>query len=149
MTWNRLGACALIAVASVGFGACSSSSDNGETVNVTAKDFSLTPDVSSVVAGKVSFAVRNAGGFGHEMVVVKAADAKALPTKPDGEVDESAIAVASLIGEVTNVLPGQTKTLNVKLTPGKYVLFCNLVDGVKAVHFKRGMHADFTVTAAT
>src|SRR5947207_479591 len=138
MTSKRLGTCALIAIVSIGLGACSS--DSGKTVNVAAADFSLTPDTSNVVAGKVSFKVHNVGGFGHEMVVVKANDWKDLPTKPDGEVDESAIPAGSLIGEVTNVLPGQTKTLTVTLKPAKYVLFCNQVDGTKAVHFKRGMH---------
>jgi uncharacterized cupredoxin-like copper-binding protein len=147
MTWTRLGTCALVAIASIGVGACSSSG-SGTTVNVTAKDFSLTPEVSSVAAGTISFKLHNAGGFGHELVVVRAPDAKNLPTKPDGEVDESAIPSATLIGKVTNVLPGQTKNLKVKLTPGKYVLFCNLVDSAEAVHFKKGMHTDFTVTAA-
>ena len=135
----------MLAMAALGIGACSSGGGSGQPVNVAAADFSLTPDTSNVVAGKVSFKVHNVGGFGHEMVVAKAADAKDLPTKPDGEVDESAIPAASLIGEVTNVLPGQTKTLTVTLKPGKYVLFCNQVDGTNAVHFKRGMHTDFTV----
>jgi uncharacterized cupredoxin-like copper-binding protein len=92
--------------------------------------------------------VHNQGGFGHELVVVKVADAKDLPTKPDGEVDEAKIPASEKLGAVKNVLPGQTKTLKVKLDAGTYVLFCNLVDGANAVHFKKGMHIDFTVTAA-
>ena len=140
----RLGTCTFVVVAAIALGACSS--DGGTTVNVTAADFSLKPEVSSVAAGKVSFKVHNAGGFGHEMVVVKVADAKDLPTKPDGEVDENAIPAADHMGEVADVLPGQTKTLKVDLEAGKYVLFCNAVDGANAVHFKRGMYTDFTVT---
>jgi uncharacterized cupredoxin-like copper-binding protein len=127
-------------------GACSS--DSGETVNVAAADFSLTPDVTSVPAGTVKFKVKNNGGFGHEMVVVKAADASDLPTKPNGEVDEDKIAKAAQLGEVEDVLPGQTKTLKLDLDAGKYVLFCNRVDGTTTIHFKKGMHADFTVTPA-
>ncbi|MDQ1511127.1 MAG: hypothetical protein QOG50_2971 [Actinomycetota bacterium] len=41
MTWNRLGTCALVAIAAIGLGACSSGSGSGKIVNVTAKDFSL------------------------------------------------------------------------------------------------------------
>jgi len=145
MTWTRLGTCTLIAVAAIGLGACSSSS--GTPVNVVAKDFSLTPEVPSIAAGTIAFKVHNLGGFGHQMAVVRAADAKDLPTKPDGEVDEAAIPKSNFLGEVLNVLPGQTKTLQVKLDAGKYVLFCNAVDGSTAVHFKRGMHTDFLVTA--
>jgi uncharacterized cupredoxin-like copper-binding protein len=146
MNRNRLGIWTLIAMASIALGACSS--DSGTSVNVTAADFSLKPEVSSVPAGTVKFKVKNAGGFGHEMVVVKVAAAKDLPTKPDGEVDETKIPKSEQLGRVDNVLPGQTKTLKVDLEAGQYVLFCNRVDGTTAIHFKEGMHVDFTVTAA-
>jgi uncharacterized cupredoxin-like copper-binding protein len=138
--------CTALALTAFTLGACSS--DSGETVNVTAADFSLKPDVSSVPAGTVKFKVKNTGGFGHEMVVVKVADAKDLPTEPNGEVDEAKIPKADQIGEVEDILPDQTKTLKVDLEPGKYVLFCNRVDGTTTIHFKKGMHADFTVTPA-
>jgi uncharacterized cupredoxin-like copper-binding protein len=138
--------CMVLALSVLTFGACSS--DSGKTVNVTAADFSLKPDVASVAAGSVKFKVKNSGGFGHEMVVAKVADAKDLPTKPNGEVDEDKISAAARIGEVENILPGQTKTVKLDLAAGKYVLFCNRNDGTKAVHFKEGMHVDFTVTAA-
>jgi uncharacterized cupredoxin-like copper-binding protein len=127
-------------------GACSS--DSGETVNVTAADFSLKPDVDSVAAGTVKFKVKNAGGFGHEMVVAKVADASDIPTKSNGEADEDKLPKAELIGEVEDVLPGQTKSFEVDLDAGKYVLFCNRVDGSTTIHYKKGMHTDFTVTAA-
>jgi uncharacterized cupredoxin-like copper-binding protein len=138
--------CTVLALAALTLGACSS--DSGKTVNVTAADFSLKPDVTSVPAGTVKFKVKNSGGFGHEMVVVKIADAKDLPTKPDGEVDETKIPKAKQLGEVEDVLPGQTKTVKLDLDAGKYVLFCNRKDGTKAVHFKKGMYVDFTVTPA-
>jgi hypothetical protein len=32
------------------------------------------------------------------------------------------------------------------MSAGKYVLFCNRVDGSTS-HFKSGMHTDFTVTS--
>jgi uncharacterized cupredoxin-like copper-binding protein len=138
--------CVILALALPTFAACSS--DSGTTVTVSAADFSLKPDVSSVEAGTVKFKVKNNGAFTHEMVVVKVADASDLPTKPDGEVDEDKIPKAEQLGEVEDVLPGKTETLKLDLEAGKYVLFCNRNDGTKAVHFKEGMHADFTVTAA-
>jgi uncharacterized cupredoxin-like copper-binding protein len=48
------------------------------------------------------------------------------------------------MGEVEHVPPGATETLKLKLAVGKYVLFCNLIDGTKT-DFKEGMHAEFTV----
>jgi uncharacterized cupredoxin-like copper-binding protein len=147
-TLHRLGVCTLLAIVPIGVGACSSDS-SGTTVDVSEADFSLKPAVTSVAAGTVSFKVKNNGTFTHEMVVVKVADASDLPTEPNGEVNEDKIPKAAAIGEVEDVLPGTTKTLKVKLDAGKYVLFCNKNDGATRVHFKRGMHADFTVIAAT
>jgi uncharacterized cupredoxin-like copper-binding protein len=138
--------CTVLAMSAMTFGACSS--DDGTTVDVTAADFSLTPDVASVAAGDVKFKVQNDGSFTHEMVVVKIADASDLPTDPNGEVNEDKIPKPAQIGEVEDVFPGKSKTFTLKLDAGKYVLFCNKVDGT-TVHFKKGMHTDFTVTPAT
>jgi uncharacterized cupredoxin-like copper-binding protein len=136
----------VVAFAIPALGACSS--DDATTVNVTAADFSLTPDDSSVAAGDVKFKVKNNGSFTHEMVVVKIADASDLPTEPNGEVNEDKIPAPERIGEVEDVFPGKSKSFTLKLDAGKYVLFCNKVDGT-TVHFKKGMHTDFTVTPAT
>ena len=145
MTWKRLLVCTFLAFAVIGLGACGS--DSGETVNVTAGDYSLKPDSTSVPAGDVTFKLKNGGGFVHELVVVKVASASDLPTKPDGEVDEDKIPEPERMGEVEDVDPGKTKSLKLKLEAGKYVLFCNRLDGTTS-HFDKGMHVDFTVTAA-
>ena len=137
--------CTIAALSALTFGACSS--DDGTTVDVTAADFSLTPDESSVAAGDIKFKVKNNGTFTHEMVVFKIADASDIPTKPNGEVNEDGVPEADRMGEVEDVFPGKSKTLKLKLAAGKYVLFCNKVDG-KTVHFKKGMHTNFTVTPA-
>jgi uncharacterized cupredoxin-like copper-binding protein len=143
-TIRSLALCAVFALTAIAFGACSSS--DGETVDVAVADFSVEPAESSVAAGDVKFKVKNSGTFAHELVVVKLADASDVPTKPNGEVNEDAIPEAKRIGEVEDVKPDTTKTLKLKLDAGKYVLFCNRVDGTK-IHFKEGMHADFTVTS--
>jgi len=48
------------------------------------------------------------------------------------------------IDEVEDVTPGTSKTMTVKLDPGKYVFFCNL-----AGHYLGGMHGSVEVVAAT
>ena len=135
--------CAFLVLAGASLGACSSS--GGKSVDVVLNDFTLKPAVSSVVAGDVKFKVKNIGGFIHEMRVVKAADASDLPVEKSGRVNVDAIPKAQVIGKAAKVKPGKTATLKLTLAAGKYVLFCNLVDGA-SVHFKKGMHADFTVT---
>lgn len=115
------------------------------TVDVLSGDFSLKPKISTIAAGDITFKVRNRGGFEHELVVFKVDKASDIPSKPSGEADEEAVPESAHMGEVEHVKPGATKTWKVKLGAGRYVLFCNLIDGSKA-HFHEGMHAEFTVT---
>jgi uncharacterized cupredoxin-like copper-binding protein len=136
--------CALVAIAALALGACGGSS--GKTVDVALADFSVTPKVLTVAAGETTFKVHNGGAFEHEMVVFKLADASLIPAQASGEADEEAVPDEDHMGEVEHVLPGTTKTLKLTLGEGKYVLFCNLIDGKKA-HFQQGMHAEFTVTS--
>ena len=143
-TIRSLALCAVCALSAIAFGACSSS--DGKSVDVAVADFSIKPAETSVAAGDVKFKVRNSGTFVHELVVVKLPDASDVPTKPNGEANEDAIPAAQQIGEVEDVKPDTTKTLKLDLAAGKYVLLCNRVDGTK-IHFKEGMHADFTVTS--
>ena len=133
-----------LALAPMSLTACSSDSDSdGKTIGVTLVDYKVTPDATNVAAGKVTFKVHNTGTFVHELVVNQSDTA--MPTQPNGEVNEDLIAAAKHLGEVEDVAPGETKNLTLTLPAGKYVLFCNRLDGT-TVHFKEGMHADFTVT---
>jgi uncharacterized cupredoxin-like copper-binding protein len=144
---NRFSAsCAVVvvAVAVGGLAACGGSS--GKKVNVSEVDYKILPDATSVAAGKVTFKVTNNGTFTHEFVVDRAADVASLPLKPDGEVNEDSISDANHLGEVEDIAPGKSRSLTVTMTAGKYVLFCNRVDGTTG-HFKRGMHTDMTVTS--
>ena len=141
---QRAVAVVIVGVAAVGFGACSSS-DSGKTVDVSLVDYQVLPKTKSVPAGDVTFKITNNGTFVHEFVVDKAADAAKLPLESNGEVDEDAISDDNHLGEVEDIDPGATEDLKVTLEAGDYVLFCNRVDG-NIVHFKKGMHSDFTVT---
>jgi uncharacterized cupredoxin-like copper-binding protein len=44
------------------------------------------------------------------------------------------------VDEVEDLAPGKSATLSVNLTPGRYVLVCNIPG-----HYKHGMHASVTV----
>ena len=135
-----------LALTSGALAACSSDSDaDGKTVNATLTDFKVALDPTSIGTGEITFKVTNNGTFLHELVVVQADSAADVPTKANGEVNEDDIPEAKAMGEVEDVDPNSTKSFTLTLPAGKYVLFCNRVDGTK-VHFKEGMHADFTVT---
>ena len=127
----------------------------GSTTKVTLQEFGITARPGIVSAGVVTFDVTNAGGITHEMVIVRAASAEALPTvatageRSVGAVDEEAVAEGDTIGETGDVKAQSHVVKTFRLTPGTYVLFCNIdninKDGTITNHFMKGMHATVTV----
>ena len=90
-----------------------------------------------VPAGLVTFDVVNAGEDTHEMIVFHTdLDPKALPPSGvnRGEVDEALI--GEYMGGWEDVRPGSTVNGTLVLTPGRYVLLCNLPK-----HYENGMVA--------
>ena len=107
-----------------------------------------------VQSGKVTFQVDNVGSITHELVIVRAASAAALPkVKKAGErsvgaIDEEAIAESAKMGESGDVAAKSSVTKTFDLPPGTYVMFCNIDNksGGKVVnHFTRGMVARLIV----
>ncbi len=117
------------------------------TVDVTLKEWSLTPSPARVPAGKVVFRATNAGGIEHELVVLRANVAPSrLPVK-GGRVVVSTRSGSSralgikVQGEIEDIAPGTTRLLVLTLRPGRYVLICNLLG-----HYKAGQFAGIRVT---
>ncbi len=126
------------------------------TTNVPLTEYSMIPHPATVKAGTVTIVAHNVGTITHELVLVRAPTVASLPlvTKAGGEravgdVDEAAISKANTIGETGDVKPGKTVTKTFRLTPGTYVMFCNIddkvADGTVLNHFAHGMRAVLTV----
>jgi len=140
----------------LGPAACGSeSSDNEEltarerNVDVTLQEFAVRPEQDSAPAGEVTFNVGNVGPEDtHEFVIFRTDLAPdALPTAPDGSVDEEGEGV-ELIDEIEDIAVGATPTLTVSLDAGSYVLICNIVEDEgdeTIVHYQQGMWTGFTV----
>jgi len=112
------------------------------------QEWSVLPATESAPAGAVTFTVTNSGPEDvHEFVVLKTdLDPGALPTEETGAVSEEGSGM-TVIGEIEDVAVGATQELTVSLTPGKYVLLCNIYDETeKEAHYKMGMRTPFTVT---
>ena len=127
---------ALAALALAGAACSSGGSSGAEKVNVGLAEYTISPSLQTVPAGKVTFDVHNDGTTTHEMVVVKAKDASGRLPVEKGEASE-----AGSVGEVADLEVGKSGTMNIKLAPGTYVLICNLPG-----HYLGGMHTVFTVT---
>ncbi len=81
---------------------------------VFANEYRLTVSRESVPAGRVVIQLRNIGEDDHDLVV----------RRPGGPA----------LGTTGIVRPGRLGQLSVRLTPGRYVLFCSVAD-----HEQRGM----------
>jgi uncharacterized cupredoxin-like copper-binding protein len=113
--------------------------ETDSTVQVTERDFSISPDQNSVPSGEVSFNIRNEGPATHEFVVFKTDVPEGQLPIRNGIVDEEANSVED-VDEVEGISPGESKELKVDLQPGQYVLICNI-----SGHYQLGMHAALEV----
>ena len=113
----------------------------GTPVNVQLQDFKVSEDVGVVPAGTVSFRIRNHGPTSHQLLVVRTdRPPDKLPLQRDGlTVDEEAPGV-DFLDEAQGLDIDDRKTLVLRLTPGHYVLYCNL-EG----HYLGGMYAALKV----
>lgn len=98
-------------------------------------------NTDKVKAGPVTFDVTNASkNKEHEIIIVKTdMTFDQFPMKDNGSrVDEDKLEGMEEFGDVDE---GETKSWTTDLTPGRYVLFCNLRG-----HFPAGMRTTFMVT---
>ncbi len=108
-------------------------------VRVDERDFKITA-TRTVRAGEIEIVSRNHGPDDHELLVVRQGGAAKLPMRRDGiTVDEDALEPVKA-GALEPFAGGTVGVLHLNLTPGRYVLFCNM-----AGHFLGGMHTTLVV----
>ena len=115
----------------------------GATLKIKMGEFYFDPKNATAKAGPTTIEAPNEGKAEHEMVLFKSnMNPAKLPTEANGEVSEEKMdEVAEEAGEIADVEAGDTKSEDFELTPGKYVMFCNLPG-----HYAAGMYGTLTVT---
>jgi len=129
-------------------GACGGGGTSGGKVDVRLTDYDVILSETSVSAGKVELVVDNAGGFVHELLVVRSDLAiDALPETADGRFDEQGAGV-TIVASADDIPAGAVTTIAETLDPGGYYLICNrpAEAGDALSHFAHGMLSPFTVT---
>jgi hypothetical protein len=130
----RTAPAALVAALLAGCGASGTATQGGNVIAVTERDFAIVAP-KALPAGKVVLQVANKGPVAHELLVVRAPADGALPMRTDGlTVDEDRL-TRSEVGVLEPADAHAVRDLSVDLTPGRYVLFCNM-----SGHFLGGMH---------
>ena len=88
-------------------------------------------------AGLIGFQVQNAGAVAHEFKVIRSDVAEDGLTIEGGKANEGGLEILAAIPEF---LGGTTVTTALELTPGQYLLFCNV-----PAHYQLGMVVSVTV----
>src|SRR5262245_40720329 len=114
-------------------GATGHAGGQARILDVTEKDFKIDAP-ARVRAGDVLIRSHNKGPDDHELIVVRL-DGKTLPLRRDGiTIDEDALEQEQA-GALEPFRHNTVAELRVRLTPGRYELFCNM-----AGHYFGGMH---------
>jgi len=123
--------------------------DGAVEVKVSLKEWSieLTDGRSEIEAGDVRVIARNGGTKPHQLVVIKSDLPPQELSVVDGKVDEERV---NIIGEIEPFAAGETARATLQLSPGKYLLICNVVEVLPGEspegHYRNGMVAPLFVT---
>ena len=110
-------------------------------IHVSERDFVIHAP-ATVAPGPARIVVANDGPDRHELILVRLPK-HGIPLRSDGvTLDEDALESMTL-GAVEAGDPGQRQQFDVRLRPGRYLLFCN-TDG----HFMGGMRAVLVVRSS-
>jgi uncharacterized cupredoxin-like copper-binding protein len=117
--------------------ACAPTASGATSIQVTLHDDGIELDVRQVSSGGIALEIHNEGELVHEVEVFSGAtEGQILPVR-------SSVAVTTgltLVDEVEGILVESDASLVVDLSPGTYLVICNLPG-----HYQNGMWAYVTV----
>ncbi|HEX6128818.1 MAG TPA: hypothetical protein VF071_07355, partial [Candidatus Limnocylindria bacterium] len=104
-------------------GTVASASPPEGVVAVSLNEMDLVLSSGVAPAGEVTFQIKNSGELPHELVVIRTeTDADELPVEEVKVVERG----LEIVARSEHIPAAQEATLTVDLTPGHYVLICNL-----------------------
>ena len=131
----------LAAIAMLVLSACAqtgSAPSGPAKVTVTMSEWSVKLSQPSVLAGQVTFVLKNDGKITHELAILQTdLPYDKIPVRAN---DAKKVQEPGMVGEIEGVDAGNTKEATFDLKPGNYVLICN-----EEEHYKAGMYLAFVV----
>lgn len=99
-------------------------------VSVALTEWKLMPGQVTVRPGRVSFVVRNDGTMDHEFLVLRSdVHHHSLKVKGGKAVEKERL------GRIPRIPSGASKRITLRVSPGKYVMLCNLLGHYQAGQF--------------
>ncbi|MEZ4552459.1 MAG: sulfocyanin-like copper-binding protein [Dehalococcoidia bacterium] len=106
-------------------------------IDVTEDEFTIDLSDDTADAGEVTFSIENEGAIVHNFVIVDTDEAADSLLLDGAEVDLDALTV---VDRTEDIPAGESADLTADLSPGRYVLICNVIG-----HYQAGMHVEFEV----
>ena len=125
----------MLAALAAGCGSAQPAGTSAHVVNVTEKDFHIAAP-TTLAAGEVTFRVHNAGPDEHEFIVIRAADAAALPLQSDGLTIDEAALKKDRVGELVPGAPSVTRNLRLTLLTRAPVRARAVAEHRRAAHLR-------------
>lgn len=123
-------------------------SDSGRVVTIIASDYALAmPD--SIPAGVTTFRLRNRGTEYHIAVLARLDSGKTATEFFDAYEHGGEPAWAPPVGGPGPAMPGRAIATTLTLTPGRYVVFCDISTRDHTAHWKKGMFKLLTVVPSS
>lgn len=136
---NALGAFLLVVV--VAIGGCGGETDvENPDLSVGLTEWSVDLSSNDVEDGAVDLEILNSGLLLHEVIIVETTVPSDELETISGVVDLSKLD-ERLVGELSELSPGDNIRATIDLEPGRYVVFCNMPG-----HYEAGMHGVLTVS---
>jgi uncharacterized cupredoxin-like copper-binding protein len=108
------------ALLAAGCGAAPEHAETGRTLSIAVSEYQLRPSRVTAAAGTLTIAVHNYGRLTHNLAILRAHPV-AVTTTVAG-THTTTVSSSTVAGASSPIAPGQTATMTVALTPGRYTL---------------------------
>lgn len=114
-------------------------------VDVALSEWSITTSTAEIQESNLELSITNDGTQPHELVVIKSDLPPGMLPVQDGSI---VLERVNVVDSVEPVQPGEAQELSLDISPGKYLLVCNLTQQTDAgpeSHYQNGMVASLLV----
>lgn len=128
---------AALLLATTAIAACALTTSGATPIQVALHEDAIDLDNDTVSSGPISLEIRNEGALVHEVEVFADATSGQILPVSNSVADTTGLI---LVDEVENILPDSRASLVLDLSPGTYLVICNL-----PLHYETGMSTFLTV----